>query len=228
MKNNLIIASPNKERIFSWVQGLNGFVKSSITTDRLDILWDEVERIEPEIVLLDLDLLGLKHLSDVARLRKLCTKAKIVIISSTISEDMEWELIKAGVRGCCLHGISSDLLKQVVTAVLQGELWIRRKLNNRILDELGNISSKTKVYQASHDLLNTLTQREYDIALHVARGESNKAIAQYCAITERTVKAHLSEVFQKLGITDRLNLALIISANDPIHEGGESNFSVGN
>jgi len=228
MKNNLIIASPNKERIFSWAQGLNSFVKYSITTDRLDILWDDVERIEPEIVLLDLDLLGLKHMSDVARLRKLCTKTRIVVISSTISEDMEWELIKAGVRGCCLHEISSELLKQVVTAVLQGELWIRRKINNRLLDELGNISSKNKVYQASHDLLNRLTQREYDIALHVARGESNKAIAESCSITERTVKAHLSEVFQKLGITDRLNLALIISANDPIHERGKSDFSVGN
>jgi len=64
-------------------------------------------------------------------------------------------------------------------------------------------------------LLNKLTEREYDIALHVASGESNKKIAQSCSITERTVKAHLSEVFQKLGIADRVKLALIMSANDP-------------
>jgi DNA-binding NarL/FixJ family response regulator len=226
MKNNLIIASPNKERILSWMQGLNGFVKFSIITDRLDILWDDVVRIEPEVVLLDLDLLGLKYLSDVARLRRLCTETRVVILSGTISEDMEWELLKAGVRGCCRHEISSELLKQVVMAVQQGDLWIRRTLTCRLVDELGNISSKNKAYRSSHDLLNKLTQREYDISLHVANGESNKQIAKLCAITERTVKAHLSEVFHKLGIADRINLALIISANDPNKERGESEVNV--
>jgi DNA-binding NarL/FixJ family response regulator len=226
MKNNLIIASPNKERMLLWMQGLNGFVKYSLMTDRLDILWDDVVRIEPEIVLLDLDLLGFKSLGDLARLRKLCTKTRVLTLSGIISEDMEWELLKAGVRGCCQHEISPDLLKQVVMSVLQGELWLRRKITSRLVDELGNISSKNRAYRASHDLVNKLTQREYDIALHVAKGESNKKIAQLCAITERTVKAHLSEVFHKLGVTDRLNLALIISANDSHHARGESDFNI--
>jgi two-component system nitrate/nitrite response regulator NarL len=214
MKNNLMIASPNEERILLWKQGLNGFVKSSLMTDRLHILGNEAELMEPEIVLLDLDLLGLKHLSDVAKLSKLCTKTRVVIVSGAISQDMEWELLKAGVRGFCQHESSSDLLKQVVMAVQKGELWVRRAVTSRILDEIGNISSKNKAYQASNDLLNKLTEREYDIALHVASGERNKKIAQLCSITERTVKAHLSEVFQKLGIAGRVDLALIMSANN--------------
>ena len=228
MNNDLIIASPNKERILSWKQELNGFVKFSIITDRLDILWDNVVRIEPEVVLLDLDLLGLKHLSDVARLRRLCTETRVVILSGTISEDIEWELLKAGVRGCCRHEISADMLKQVVMAVQQGELWIRRNITSRLVDELGDISSKNKAYLASHDLLHKLTQREYDIALHVANGESNKKIAQMCAITERTVKYHLSEIFHKLGIADRLNLARIVSANDSHQAGGGAGVHVSN
>lgn len=221
MKNNLIIASPNKERILSWKQGLNNFCSYSTITDRLDILWDDVVRIKSEMVLLDFDLLGIKNLNDIARLRKLCTETRVVIISDSISEDMEWELLKAGVRGCCRYEISPDLLKQVVIAVQQGESWIPRKFTSRLVDELGSISSKVKAYRASHNLLNRLTQREYDIALHVANGESNKKIAQLCAITERTVKAHLSEAFNKLGVTDRTNLALIMSANDPHQVNGE-------
>jgi two-component system nitrate/nitrite response regulator NarL len=214
MKNNLIIASPNEERILLWKQGLNGFVKSSLMTDQLQVLWEDVERTEPEVVLLDLDLLGLKGLNDLGKLSKLCTRTRVVVVSRTITQDLEWELLKTGVRGFCLHEISADLLKKVLMSVQKGELWVRRAVTSRILDEIGNISSKNKVYQASNDLLNKLTEREYDIALHVASGERNKKIAQLCSITERTVKAHLSEVFQKLGIAGRVDLALIMSANN--------------
>lgn len=228
MEHNLIIASPNEERILSWKQGLNGVVKYAIVTDRLHMLWDDVVRIQPEIVLLDIDLLGLKSQNDAARLTRLSTKTRVVILSGAIPEDMEWELLKAGVRGCCRYEISSDVLKQVVMAVLHGELWIRRSLTSRLANELGEITSKNRAYRSSHDLLNKLTQREYEIALHVASGESNKKIAQKCSITERTVKAHLVEVFNKLGISDRINLALIISANDSNQKRGKSDVNRGN
>ena len=79
---------------------------------------------------------------------------------------------------------------------------------------MGAISSKYKAYKDSYVLLSKLTDREYEIALHVANGECNKQIAKLCAITERTVKAHLSEVFYKLGVTDRIKLALILSSSD--------------
>jgi DNA-binding NarL/FixJ family response regulator len=217
MENNLMIASPNEKRILLWKEGLNGFVKSSLMTGQLHRLWDDVERTEPEVVLLDLDLVGLNQLSDMTKLSKLCTKTRVVIVSGAISQDMEWELLKAGVRGFCQHGSSPELLKQMLMAVQKGELWVRRAVTSRLLDEIGNISSKNKAYQASKDLLNRLTEREYDIAMHVASGERNKKIAQLCSITERTVKAHLSEVFQKLGIAGRVDLALLMSANDHQH-----------
>jgi two-component system NarL family response regulator len=98
--------------------------------------------------------------------------------------------------------------------VQQGELWIRRTLTCRLIDELGKTSAKNKAYRTSLGMLNKLTQREYDIAVRVGNGESNKQIANACAITERTVKAHLTEVFLKLGVTDRLNLALVLSADE--------------
>jgi DNA-binding NarL/FixJ family response regulator len=79
---------------------------------------------------------------------------------------------------------------------------------------LGRTTAKRRAYQASVGLINKLTQREYDIAVRVGNGESNKQIANYCSISERTVKAHLTTVFQKLGVSDRLNLALVLSADD--------------
>jgi len=140
---------------------------------------------------------------------------------------MEWELLHAGVRGFCQHDISPELLKQVVTAVQRGELWVRRKLASRLADELGATTSKNEVYRASHDFLYKLTKREYYVAMRVKEGMSNRQIAQSYAITERTVKAHLSEIFQKLGITDRLKLALIILTNDAHQARGESEVHIG-
>lgn len=213
--NNLIIASLDGDRLVSWKRGLDNFAIKTLLIDGLDTLMDDVARVKPQVILLDFELLGLNGSNGAAGLRKLCAEAKTIVISNgEISEDMEWELLKTGVRGCCQNGIQPKLLGQVVVAVQQGELWIRRTLTRRLVDELGKSTSKNKAYRAALSSLNKLTQREYDIAVRVGNGESNKQIAQACAITERTVKAHLTEIFLKLGVADRLNLALVLSANN--------------
>jgi DNA-binding NarL/FixJ family response regulator len=217
MNNNFIIASPNREKILSWMQGLKGFVRTSVITDSLQVLWDELVRIEPDVLLLDIDLIGSNNPGSADNLGRLCTKTSVVILSSDISEDMECELLKAGVRGCCNLNLDPEQIKHVVILVQQGELWIRRTLTSRLVSELGDITSKNMVYRASHELLKRLTHREYDIAIQVGNGLSNKEIAISCAITERTVKAHLSEIFHKLGVTDRINLALMMS-EDHLHQ----------
>src|ERR1019366_8695378 len=214
MINNLILASSDQDRPASWMQGLNGFVSTTLIIDRLHTLLDDVVRIKPEVLLLDFDLLRLNSLNGAANLNRLCTETKVIILSGAISEDLEWEMLKAGVRGCCRNDINPKLLKHVVMAVQQGELWIRRTLTCRLIDELGKTTSKNKAYRASIGLLNHLTQREYEIAVRVGNGDSNRQIAQSCAISERTVKAHLTEVYLKLGVTDRLNLALVLSADN--------------
>ena len=161
-------------------------------------------------------------------MRRICSETKAIIVGDAISEEMEWELLKAGVKGCSRKDVDPVFLKHVVEAVQNGELWIRRTVACRLINELGKSTAKNKVYQASLCLLNKLTQREYDIALHVGNGNNNKQIAKACGITERTVKAHLTEVYLKLGITDRLNLALILSAavkNGDIQNSGNPGFA---
>lgn len=214
MITNLILASSNENRLALWKRGLKDFVSNTLIIDKLDTLRDDVVRIKPQVLLLDLDLLGLNGSNGVVSLRRLCVETKTIIMSGDISEDLEWELLKAGIRGCCRNDIKPEHLKQVVLAVQDGELWVRRTLTCRLIDELGKTTSKNKAYRATLGLLNKLTQREYDIAVRVGNGESNKLIAQSCEITERTVKAHLTEIYLKLGVTDRLNLALALSADN--------------
>ena len=174
-------------------------------------LLNDVLTIRPDVLLLDFDLLWPYGAIRKINLTQLSAETKVIILGGEISEELEWSLLKGGVRGCCPSDLAPGDMREVVLAVQQGELWIRRKLTSRLVDELGKTTSKNKAYRARFGLLNQLTQREFDIALRVSKGESNKQIAQECYITERTVKAHLTEIFQKLGVTDRLNLALFMS-----------------
>jgi DNA-binding NarL/FixJ family response regulator len=219
MKNNLMIASSSRDKVASWQSGLNGFAYTAFEVNSMDKLRNEVVQIRPKVTLVDYDLL---RSSDVAGLGRISSETKVIVIGSDISEEMEWQLLKAGVRGCCRSDVDPKFLCQVVTAVHDGELWIRRTLTCRLIDELGRATARNKSYRDSLGQLSKLTQREYDIAVRVGNGESNKLIANACGITERTVKAHLTEVFQKLGVTDRLNLALVLSAEVRVNEPARS------
>lgn len=211
MTDKLIIACTCHCSLASWKQGLAGMDSTILIIRGLSEFEDKVLKIKPNIVLLDYELLSA---NSVVSLRGICTETKLIVFGDTISEEMEWELLKAGVKGCCRKDVDPAFLRQVVGAVQNGELWMRRTLTCRLIDELGKSTAKNRAYQASIALLNTLTQREYDIAVRVGNGDNNKQIAKACGITERTVKAHLTEVFLKLGVTDRLNLALTLSVAD--------------
>ncbi len=182
--------------------------------DNLELLKNNLVRITPSILLLDYDLPQLGGTAGVAELMKLSPETRVIILSNPISAETEWELFRAGVRGCCHKDIATKQLKHIVTVVEQGELWIRRSLTVRLLEELGAIASeKDQIKLAASNLLANLTQREHEIATLVGHGENNKQIAQRLAISERTVKKHLTEVFRKLNIEDRLKLALIITGS---------------
>jgi DNA-binding NarL/FixJ family response regulator len=204
----MIIAGSHNDRLASWRQGLSGIASTTLVVSDMDSLRDNIAQIKPKTLLLDFDLLG-SH--GFANLRCICADTSTIIIGDSISEDVEWDLLKAGIRGCCPGDSPPTFIRQVVETVQEGELWIRRTLSSRLIDELGTATGRYRAYQASLALLNNLTQREFDIAVRVGNGENNKQIAKACAITERTVKAHLTEVFRKLGVTDRLRLALLLS-----------------
>lgn len=212
-KKWLLLASSCRVKAPLWKQGLGVFDSDITVIDEMDALKDVVARIKPLMLLLDFDLIGLNGSHGVANLKRLSAETKIIVLCDAISEDTEWELFRSGVRGCCQKDIMPEFLQQIVAAVQLGELWMRRTLTCRLLEELGKTTSRNKTYRNYLVLLDKLTEREYDIAVRVGNGESNKQIANACNITERTVKAHLTEIYLKLGVTDRLNLALILSAD---------------
>ena len=104
------------------------------------------------------------------------------------------------------------MLQQVSTVVSNEGLWVGPSLLQRLIRATG-----PRVERARGDTpdLNALSQREIEVAQHVGNGASNKEIARSLHITERTVKAHLSAIFQKIGVRDRLQLAIFMRSVSP-------------
>ena len=208
----ILIATSSAESLARWTLGVTG-LGAVLAVGQLDALQQGMIRIAPAVLLLDMDLPGVSC-ATVASLRKRNSATKIVSLSRTVSDEVELTLFRSGVRGCCRCDIDPPLLARVVVAIQQGELWIRRSLTPRLLDELGEkLRHENRIVAASSlGRLAELTLREREIAALIGNGDSNKQIARQLAITERTVKAHLTGIFRKLGIADRLGLALRVTA----------------
>jgi len=208
----ILIASSSADTLARWEQGLQGFA-AVLAVRQLDSLKEALLHVMPQVLLLDLALPGLGGAKGVAALRRANSATKIIAVTDAICDETELSLFKVGVRGCCQRDIDPQLFKRVVVAIQQGELWIRRSITPRLLDELGaRLRNEDPIKRASVGRLAELTQREREIAVLIGNGESNKQIARQLSITERTVKAHLTGIFRKLGIADRLRLALQVRA----------------
>lgn len=206
----ILLASSDKKKIDHWQKALFG-MSSVFVANNLDFLKEKILQVRPQVLLLDYHLSQLEGDRGVANLAKINADTKILVFIPDLSDEAEWELYKAGAKGCCKEDIKPEQIKVAVEMVQNGELWIRRTLTYFMLQELVVVTEdKNRIEQAVKDLLANLTKREYEIAMLIGQGESNKQIARELAITERTVKAHLTEIFRKLDISDRLKLALIV------------------
>lgn len=213
----ILLASSSEEKLSQWEQAVSSYAPVLCSTN-MDSVKQELVRIKPKILLLDYELPQLNGPDGISGLMKLNPEVRIIILTSLISDEIEWNLFKTGIRGCCRSDVEPEQLKIIVESVQRGELWLRRALSWHLLNELVAITrEKNKMKQAISDLLANLTRREYEIAALVGNGDSNKQIARRLDITESTVKAHLSEVFRKLEIADRLKLALMVKGSIPHH-----------
>ncbi len=129
-----------------------------------------------------------------------------VACSSSPSDDEAMELLDYGFMGYCHAYSDVATLRRVQEVVHSGNFWIGKSLMQRLLYKV-NRAAQTPP-NTTVDWATDLTPRERQVAILAANGAANLAIAKQCTITERTVKAHLGTVFQKLNITDRLQLAL--------------------
>jgi two-component system nitrate/nitrite response regulator NarL len=165
----------------------------------------------PVALLLDLHLPDLDGVGGVAALQRLRPPTKIIVLTSRPDEKEGIAALKAGARGYCDREIAPILLAKALDVVQKGEIWVGRKLIPHLLEELTALTEQQQDSPAELDnRFDRITPREREIVQLLSAGASNKEIAKRLTVTERTVKAHLTAVFRKLGISGRLQLALFV------------------
>jgi len=170
-----------------------------------------VRRIKPDLVLLDLALTP-GRVRAVRALHNASPDTKIIAFASVADEREGVGVLRAGARGYCDQHADGRLLEAAVRAVQHGEIWAERGIIRRLLAELLSAPNASAPDEPPPmgSRLGSLTSREAQVASLVGEGASNKEISCVLGISEKTVKCHLTATFRKVGLRDRLRLALLV------------------
>jgi len=150
-------------------------------------------------------------LSRVAALLRLQPGCRVVVLSAAPGETEGLRALDAGARGYCHLLAVPTLLREVAQVVGLGGLWVGPELLQRLVAATRGLLQQGLAPQAEPIDLSLLSMRELQVARAVARGHTNREVAEQLHISERTVKAHLGAVFEKLGVRDRVQLVLQLS-----------------
>jgi DNA-binding NarL/FixJ family response regulator len=160
-------------------------------------------RFEPDVVLMESSI-SPNPASAVAEVQKRAPNAKLVIIAGESDEDDTVEYLRRGVRGIIKRSVAPELLIKCVRKVAEGETWLDNQGVNWVIEAYRNQSA----HPSSVKPKGRLTDKETLIVACVTQGMKNKEIATEVGTTEQVVKNYLRKVYDKLGVSDRLELAL--------------------
>ncbi len=171
--------------------------------ETLSQLLAALDKFPADILLFDVRLSDNPHQA-VADVLKCAPNLKIVVLTGEITEEDTVEFLRRGARGIVTRSVPPDLLVKCVRCVAAGETWLDHRSVNWVIE----------AYRAQSSLLtaprsrNRLTEKELMIVSCLTHGMKNKEIAQEVGTTEQVVKNYLRKVYDKLGVSDRLELAL--------------------
>jgi NarL family two-component system response regulator LiaR len=159
----------------------------------------------PDVVLMDLMMPGMGGTAAIGVLRASHPAMKIMALTSFADDAQVFPALEAGANGYLLKDVDPDELVAAIRAVHAGESPLDPEVAKRLLSRFQRPSATTGITEAAHE---ALTEREMDVLRLLTQGKSNKEIARALFIGDRTVKSHLSAIFQKLDVTDRTQAAL--------------------
>lgn len=166
---------------------------------------EAVRAHRPDVLVLDVNMPPMNGLDVLRLLKAEATMPPTVLLSAGVSEEQLVEALRLGVRGIVLKDLAPDQLIECVREVHRGGQWIEKRLSGVALD---HFLAKEAADQRTRPVL---TEREAELVRLVASGLRNKEIADRLAISEATVKSHLYNVYKKVGVGTRVELALYAS-----------------
>ena len=166
---------------------------------------DLCRRLKPDVLLLDL---AMPRLDGVEALKAIAAdehRVRTIILTGAITRDSVVAVLHDGAHGIVMKDIAPELLFKSIHAVMQGQYWIGHEVVSDLVAALRRSKSA-----APQPLVRpySLTARELEIVERVVSGESNKEIAASLGISEDTIKHHLTSIFDKVGVSSRVELAV--------------------
>lgn len=153
----------------------------------------------------------------VRRIGQSASACPVVVMTNRPSQDEGLACLEAGASGYISALSNPNVFRQVALVVENGGIWVGADLMARLRKSMANLY----LARSASDRLASLSAREREIALAIATGASNKEVAREKGITERTVKAHLSAVFERLGVRDRLQLSILVNGASKATDGSD-------
>jgi DNA-binding NarL/FixJ family response regulator len=182
---------------------------------------DVLQQHEPDILLLDLKMPGLDGLATLQRLQVAKNKTRVIVLTASDDKNEFVQAMKLGTSGIVLKQTATELLIKSIRKVHAGEIWLDSHTTAAVIRQfVANDDAPPPPPQAAprDRERSPLSQREREIVALVAQGFKNKEMAEKMFISEQTVKNHLHNIFDKLGVSDRLELALYAIHNN-LHTG---------
>jgi DNA-binding NarL/FixJ family response regulator len=182
---------------------------------------DVLQQYEPDILLLDLKMPGLDGLGTLQRLQAARIRTRVIVLTASDDKNEFVQAMKLGTSGIVLKQTATDLLIKSIRKVHAGEIWLDSHTTAAVIRQFVSAEEVPPPSQTAAPRereRSPLSQREREIVALVAQGFKNKEMAEKMFISEQTVKNHLHNIFDKLGVSDRLELALYAIHNN-LHTG---------
>ncbi|MGA7415104.1 MAG: response regulator transcription factor [Bryobacteraceae bacterium] len=177
---------------------------------------DLVSSADPDVMLMELNLPRLNGLGVLRSLAMRSARVRVVLFTGSESKEEFVEAMKLGCAGILLKNSPASLIAKSILKVNEGEIWLDANTTAAVIRQFAAPPDFTAPAQGTSKIPRDraqLSQREREIIVLIAQGYKNKEIAEKMFITEQTVKNHLHNIFDKLGVSDRLELALFAIHN---------------
>ena len=170
-------------------------------TDQPGELLPQVTELQPDVIFVQLEMLGSNSQAALEDIRRGAPGTKIVVTASAVCEDDALAFMKVGARGVILRTADPALFVKCARKVAENEVWLRKA---QVAQMARMLSERT----GSNRPVDTLTKREKLVISCLVQGRRNREIAKHLSITEQTVKNHLRSIYDKVGVSDRVELVL--------------------
>jgi two-component system, NarL family, nitrate/nitrite response regulator NarL len=165
-----------------------------------------VRQLKPQVLLLDLSLPKLTGLEVLAELSKLELQTRTIMLTAAIEREQVVEALQLGVRGIVLKHSALQLLLKSIHCVNEGQYWVGQEGVSDLIHALRRLKPSRAVSEAPRNF--GLSSREMEVIALIVAGYTNKDLARELGISENTAKHHLTNIFDKLGVSNRLELVL--------------------